>query len=250
VRNYALRGYMLIIKRAMDVLGAAFGLIVFAPIMFLVAIAIKLESPGSAFFVQERMGLDGRPFRMIKFRSMRDDAEHDGPGWTIQGDPRQTQLGRLLRRVDIDELPNLINVFLGEMSLVGPRPEQPYYVDEFRRTVPRYMDRHREKAGMTGWAQVNGLRGDTSIVERTKYDLWYTENWSPLLDIKIILRTVWQIVGRFLRRGQGQPGEGPAVFNGQGQSHRVEFAVDATGAAEASNGRRAGEEAAESVERG
>ena len=192
VRNVALRGYLLIVKRLMDVAGSAVGLVAFSPLMMLVAMAIKLESPGPVFFVQERMGLDGRPFKMIKFRSMRTDAERSGPGWTVDNDPRQTRLGKLLRRIDVDELPNLINVLLGEMSLVGPRPEQPYYVDEFRNTVPRYMDRHREKAGMTGWAQVNGLRGDTSIVERTKYDLWYTEHWSILLDVKILVRTVWQ----------------------------------------------------------
>lgn len=243
VRNYALRGYMLIIKRLMDILGAAFGLIVAAPIMLLVAIAIKLESPGPAFFIQERMGLDGRPFKMIKFRSMRNDAERDGPGWTVAGDPRQTKLGKLLRRVDIDELPNLINVLLGEMSLVGPRPEQPYYVEEFRRTVPRYMDRHREKAGMTGWAQVNGLRGDTSIVERTKYDLWYTENWSPLLDIKIILRTIWQIVGRVLRRRQGEQDSGPFLLAEPDESLRAEFPAEATAPA---NGQEATEEIARS----
>ena len=243
VRNYALRGYMLIIKRLMDILGAAFGLIVAAPIMLLVAIAIKLESPGPAFFIQERMGLDGRPFKMIKFRSMRNDAERDGPGWTVAGDPRQTKLGKLLRRVDIDELPNLINVLLGEMSLVGPRPEQPYYVEEFRRTVPRYMDRHREKAGMTGWAQVNGLRGDTSIVERTKYDLWYTENWSPLLDIKIILRTIWQIVGRLLRRRQGEQDSGPVLLAEPDESLRAEFPAETTPTA---NGQEATEEIARS----
>jgi len=199
VRNYAMRGYMLITKRLLDLAGASFGLVVLSPLMLLVAIAIKLESPGPVFFVQERMGLDGKPFKMIKFRSMRTDAEAHGPGWTVDDDPRQTRLGKFLRRIDIDELPNLINVLLGEMSLVGPRPEQPYYVEEFRRTVPRYMERHREKAGMTGWAQVNGLRGDTSIVERTKYDLWYTENWSVLLDIKILIRTAWQTVSRKAR---------------------------------------------------
>jgi exopolysaccharide biosynthesis polyprenyl glycosylphosphotransferase len=246
VRNYALRGYMLIVKRLTDIVGAALGLVVFAPVMFLVAIAIKLESPGSAFFVQERMGLDGRPFKMIKFRSMRNDAERDGPGWTVAGDPRQTRLGRLLRRVDIDELPNLINVFLGEMSLVGPRPEQPYYVDEFRRTVPRYMDRHREKAGMTGWAQVNGLRGDTSIVERTKYDLWYTENWSPLLDIKIILRTAWQILGRFLRRAQASREDEKPSFSSR--SHRAEFAAEAGPLSEPGNGQAAAGEVAANEE--
>ena len=123
---------------------------------------------------------------------MRNDSEKSGPGWTVDDDPRQTRLGRLLRRLDIDEWPQLINVLLGEMSLVGPRPEQPYYVEQFRESVPRYMDRHRARAGMTGWAQVNGLRGDTSIAERTKFDLWYIENWSLLLDVKIVVRTIWQ----------------------------------------------------------
>jgi lipopolysaccharide/colanic/teichoic acid biosynthesis glycosyltransferase len=166
--------------------------------MLLAAVAIKLESPGPVFFIQERMGLDGKPFLMVKFRSMRQDAESHGPGWTTEDDPRRTKLGAFLRRIEVDEIPQFVNVLLGEMSLVGPRPEQPYYVNLFRQSVPRYMERHREKAGMTGWAQVNGLRGDTSIVERTKYDLWYTENWSILLDIKIVLRTLWQMfaVGR------------------------------------------------------
>ncbi len=194
VRDYALRGYLLTIKRLIDFVGAGIGLIALSPLMFLTALAIKLESPGPVFFVQPRMGLDGNEFMMIKFRSMRTDAEKDGPGWTVKGDPRQTRLGMLLRRMEVDELPNLINVLLGEMSLVGPRPEQAYYVEQFRRFVPRYMDRHREKGGMTGWAQVNGLRGDSSISERTKYDLWYSENWSILLDFKILLRTLWQIV--------------------------------------------------------
>ena len=194
IRDFAMRGYLLIFKRLMDILGAIVGLIFFSPLMMLAAIAIKLESPGPVFFIQERMGLDGKPFLMIKFRSMRQDAEKDGPGWTLENDPRQTKLGTLLRRIELDELPQFINVLLGEMSLVGPRPEQPYYVNQFRESVPHYMERHREKAGMTGWAQVNGLRGDTSIVERTKFDIWYTENWSIFLDIKILLRTVWQTV--------------------------------------------------------
>lgn len=200
VRDYSMRGYGLLIKRVIDMAGAAFGLVTLSPLLLLTAIAIKLESPGPVFFVQERMGLDGKVFPMIKFRSMRTDAERSGPGWTVKNDPRRTRLGTFLRRVDIDEMPQLINVLLGEMSLVGPRPEQPYYVDQFREKVPRYMERHREKAGMTGWAQVNGLRGDTSIEERTRYDIWYTENWSPLLDIKILLRTVWQ---KIALRNQG-----------------------------------------------
>ena len=200
VRDYALRGYLLIFKRLMDMIGAAVGLVFLSPLMLLISIAIKFESPGPVFFVQERMGLDAKPFRMLKFRSMRRDAERGGPGWTTDNDPRQTRLGKFIRKIEADELPNLINVLLGEMSLVGPRPEQAHYVEEFRQTVPRYMDRHQEKGGMTGWAQVNGLRGDTSIAERTKYDLWYMENWSILLDLKIILRTMWQIVERKSRK--------------------------------------------------
>ena len=194
VRDYALRGYLLALKRLIDFALSTVGLIILSPLMLLAALAIKLESPGPVFFVQPRMGLDGREFMMIKFRSMRTDAEKDGPGWTVKNDPRQTRLGTWLRRLEVDELPNLINVWLGEMSLVGPRPEQAYYVEQFRRYVPRYMDRHREKGGMTGWAQVNGLRGDSSISERTKYDLWYSENWSILLDTKILLRTLWQVI--------------------------------------------------------
>ena len=142
------------------------------------------------------MGLDERPFQMIKFRSMRADAEADGPGWTVENDPRVTRLGKFMRRTNWDEIPQLINVLIGEMSLVGPRPERPVYVQQFREHIPRYMERHREKAGMTGWAQVNGLRGDTSISERTSYDLWYVENWSLWLDIKIILRTIIKMLLR------------------------------------------------------
>lgn len=197
VRDFASRGYLLFFKRLMDIAGAGAGLILTSPLMLMLAVAIRLESPGPVFFVQERMGLDGRPFAMLKFRSMRSDAEAHGPGWTVDDDPRRTKIGAILRRLDIDELPQLINVLVGEMSLVGPRPEQPYYVEQFRDTIPEYMERHREKAGMTGWAQVNGLRGDTSIEERTKYDLWYSENWSLLLDVKILIRTVWQsLIGR------------------------------------------------------
>jgi exopolysaccharide biosynthesis polyprenyl glycosylphosphotransferase len=194
VRDVALRGWKLTVKRAMDVVLSAVGLVLLSPLLLLVAILIKLDSPGPAFFVQERMGLDSKPFRMYKFRSMRQDAELDGPGWTVKGDPRRTRVGAILRRFSIDELPNLINVLLGDMSLVGPRPEQPAFVDQFRQMVPRYMERHHEKAGITGWAQVNGLRGDTSIYERTKYDLWYIENWSVWLDIKILIRTAFRIL--------------------------------------------------------
>jgi exopolysaccharide biosynthesis polyprenyl glycosylphosphotransferase len=192
VRDVALRGWKLSLKRAMDIVGSTIGLVLLSPFLVLTAILIRLESPGPVFFIQERMGLDGRPFPIIKFRSMRQDAEKSGPGWTVQDDPRVTRVGRFLRATNWDELPNLINVFFGQMSLVGPRAEQPYYVERFREYIPRYMERHREKAGMTGWAQVNGMRGDTSIPERTKYDLWYVENWSLWLDIKIVLRTIFQ----------------------------------------------------------
>jgi len=194
VRDVALRGWKLSLKRGMDIVGSFIGLVLLSPPLVLTAILIKLESSGPVFFCQERMGLDGRPFPMIKFRTMRQDSEDAGPGWTVEDDPRVTRIGRLLRRTNFDELPNLINVFYGQMSLVGPRPEQPYYVQKFREFIPRYMERHREKSGMTGWAQVNGLRGDTSILERTKFDLWYVENWSLWLDIKIVLRTIFQTI--------------------------------------------------------
>ncbi len=191
VRDVALRGWRLSLKRAVDIVISAITLVLISPILLFIALLIKRDSPGSVFFVQERMGLDGRSFPMIKFRSMRIDAEQLGT-WTVKDDPRRTRLGKLLRRTNIDELPQFINVILGDMSVVGPRPEQPYFVEEFRKQIPRYMERHREKAGITGWAQVNGLRGDTSIEERTKYDLWYVENWSVWLDIKIILRQLLQ----------------------------------------------------------
>lgn len=196
VRDIALRGWRLSLKRGLDIFGSTFGLIFFSPLLLFTALLIKLDSKGPVFYIQERMGLDGRPFPMIKFRSMRVDAEESGPGWTVPDDPRRTRLGQLLRHTNWDEMPQLINVVLGHMSLVGPRPERPVYVRTFREQIPRYMERHREKAGMTGWAQVNGLRGDTSIAERTSYDLWYIEHWSLWLDIKIILRQILQIILR------------------------------------------------------
>lgn len=196
VRDIALRGWKLSVKRGLDLFGSVIGLVLLSPFMMLTAGLIRFESPGSVFYTQVRMGLDGRPFPMIKFRSMRTDAEVSGPGWTTKNDPRVTRIGKFMRKTNWDEIPQLINVLLGHMSLVGPRPERPVFVYQFREQIPRYMERHREKAGMTGWAQVNGLRGDTSITERTSYDLWYVENWSLWLDIKIIIRTVWQTVTR------------------------------------------------------
>jgi exopolysaccharide biosynthesis polyprenyl glycosylphosphotransferase len=193
IRDVALRGWKLTLKRLVDVAGSSLALLFISPLMMLVAFLVKLDSPGPVFFAQERMGLDAKPFKVLKFRSMRQDAEVNGPGWTTKDDPRRTRIGAFIRKTSIDELPQFINVLMGDMSLVGPRPEQPAYVEKFRQSIPRYMDRHREKAGLTGWAQINGLRGDTSIVERTKYDLWYIENWSLWLDFKILLRTAFKI---------------------------------------------------------
>lgn len=189
MRDVALRGWRLTLKRFVDVVISGIVLVFASPFLLLVALLVKIDSRGPALFTQVRMGLDAKPFPMFKFRSMRSDAEKDGPGWTVQDDPRVTRLGRLMRRTSLDEFPQFINVFLGHMSLVGPRPEQPAFVEQFRELVPRYMERHREKAGITGWAQVNGLRGDTSISERTKYDLYYIENWSLWFDFKIMILT-------------------------------------------------------------
>ncbi len=177
------------LKRTLDIVVAGLVLLFGAPFLLLIALAIRLESRGPVFFLQERVGMDFQPFWMIKFRTMRQDAEQLST-WTTQNDPRVTRVGRLLRRTSLDELPQLINVLIGEMSVVGPRPEQPRWVEQFSQQIPRYMRRHKEKAGLTGWAQVNGLRGDTSIEERTRYDLYYIENWSLLFDLKIILRTI------------------------------------------------------------
>ncbi|MBX7212957.1 MAG: undecaprenyl-phosphate glucose phosphotransferase [Thermoflexales bacterium] len=192
IRDVALRGWRVTFKRAIDVIGSATFLILMSPILLIFALLIKLDSPGPVFFAQERMGLDGKKFWCIKFRSMRRDAEKLGT-WTTKDDPRRTRLGTWMRAKNVDEFPQFINVLLGDMSLVGPRPEQPRYVEEFRTRIPRYMERHREKSGITGWAQVNGLRGDTSIEERTQYDLWYIENWSVGLDFRILFQTVFRM---------------------------------------------------------
>lgn len=193
VRDIALRGWKLSLKRGLDVVGSSIGLIFLSPFLLSLALIIYLSDRGPIFFCQERVGLDGKAFPMIKFRTMVVDAEKRG-SWTTKNDSRVTRIGAFLRKTNLDELPNLINVFYGQMSLVGPRPEQERFVEEFRQKIPRYMERHREKSGMTGWAQVNGLRGDTSIQERLKYDLYYIENWSLWLDIKIILRTIAQTI--------------------------------------------------------
>lgn len=182
-----------VLKRGLDLLVSGLMLVFASPLLLLIALFIKLGSPGPVFFLQNRVGTDGKPFAMIKFRTMRSDAETFG-NWTTANDPRVTALGRYLRRYSLDELPQFINVLIGEMSVVGPRPEQPQWVERFRQEIPRYMRRHKEKAGITGWAQINGLRGDTSIEERTRYDLYYVENWSLLLDIRIIIKTAADVL--------------------------------------------------------
>src|SRR5919199_6776391 len=196
VRDVALRGWMRFLKRAMDVAVSWSLLVLLSPWLLFMALLVKLTSPhGPVLHVQERVGLDGRPFYMLKFRSMRPDAEAEsGPVWAGPNDPRRTRLGAFIRRFSLDEFPQLINVLLGEMSLVGPRPERPEFVAQFANLVPRYRERHMEKAGMTGWAQVNGLRGQTSVLERTEYDLFYIETWSLAFDIKILLKTLAAVI--------------------------------------------------------
>jgi len=192
IRDVALRGWNLTLKRTMDVIVSAITLVLISPLLIALAAAVKVwGGRGPVFYTQERVGLDGKPFQLIKFRSMREDAEADtGPIWASPDDRRRTRLGTVMRRWSLDELPQFVNVLVGEMSLVGPRPERPHFVEQFSREVPRYAERHNEKAGMTGWAQVNGLRGQTSITERTKYDVFYVENWSLAFDVKILLKTI------------------------------------------------------------
>jgi Undecaprenyl-phosphate glucose phosphotransferase len=186
-----LTGWMSLVKRTLDISIAGVALVVLSPLFAAVAIAIRLSDRGAVFYRQERMGLDGRPFQILKFRSMVEGAEEEtGPKWATENDDRVTPLGRVLRRWSIDEFPQLVNVLRGEMSLVGPRPERPEFVREFKEKFPQYMVRHRVRAGITGWAQVNGWRGNTSLSKRIEYDLYYIENWSLSLDLKILWRTL------------------------------------------------------------
>jgi exopolysaccharide biosynthesis polyprenyl glycosylphosphotransferase len=187
------QGWNGVLKRGFDVSCSALGLILLSPVMLAVAMWIRLDSRGPVFYGQERVGFNGRRFRMWKFRTMRADAEAGGPGWTRPGDPRRTGAGEILRRLSLDELPQLWNVLAGEMSLVGPRPERPMYVEQFRASIPRYMLRHHVKAGITGWAQVNGLRGDTPLDQRIEYDLYYIRHWSLGFDVAILLRTLGRV---------------------------------------------------------
>lgn len=179
-----------VLKRSFDFIMAGLMTLAFLPFGIIIVFAIKLSSKGPVFYLQERVGRDGRVFKLLKFRTMRRDAEKEtGPVWAQKEDARRTGIGKFLRRWNLDELPQLLNVLKGEMSLVGPRPERPHFVDQFRESVPRYMARHKIKSGLTGWAQVHGLRGNTSIQERVKYDIYYMENWSLLLDIEIMMMT-------------------------------------------------------------
>ncbi len=181
------------VKRTTDIIGSAVGLIIASPIMIVSAILIKATSDGPVIFAQERVGLHNKPFQMYKFRTMIEQDESDeAKGWTTKDDPRVTKVGRFLRRTSLDELPQLINILLGQMSLVGPRPERPQFVEKFREEIPRYMIKHQVRPGLTGWAQINGLRGDTSIEKRIEHDLYYIENWTYEFDIKILILTIFR----------------------------------------------------------
>ncbi len=180
------------IKRAMDIVGSLILILLSSPLMLFAAIGTKLSSPGPVIFHQERVGLNKKTFTMYKFRSMRVN-DKETSGWSTDYDPRKTRFGSLIRKCSIDELPQFFNVLKGDMSLVGPRPEIPHYVEQFKESIPLYMVKHQVRPGITGWAQVNGYRGDTSIEERIRHDIFYIENWSPLLDIRILLMTVFKV---------------------------------------------------------
>ena len=191
VNDVPLQGFNAIVKRGIDVAISSVALLVFAIPLAIVALLVKATSRGPVLYRQERMGLDGKPFTIVKFRSMSDDAEKEtGPIWAEHNDPRVTPFGRFLRRSNFDELPQLWNVLRGDMSIVGPRPERPHFVAQFKHKIPQYMLRHKVKAGLTGWAQVNGWRGNTPLEKRIEYDLYYIENWSVRLDLKIMWLTI------------------------------------------------------------
>jgi len=191
VNDVPLQGFNSVVKRAIDMAISSAALLVLAIPFCIIAALVKLTSRGPVFYRQERMGLDGKPFMIHKFRSMHEDAEREsGPVFASHDDPRRTPIGRLLRRTNVDELPQFWNVLKAEMSIVGPRPERPLFVKQFKDKIPQYMLRHKVKAGITGWAQVNGWRGNTSIEKRIEYDLYYIENWSVRLDLKIMWLTV------------------------------------------------------------
>ena len=194
IRHVPLTGvFNATMKRIVDLAGALFGLIVFSPLMLVTALLIKITSPGPVLFSQERIGLHNRPFKMYKFRSMEvQDPGRERSQWTTPHDPRVTPVGRFIRKTSIDEMPQFFNVLIGDMSLVGPLPERPLFVEKFKEEIPRYMIKHQVRPGLTGWAQVNGYRGDTSITKRIEHDLYYIENWSLGFDFKIMFLTVFK----------------------------------------------------------
>ena len=194
LRESQYHGVNVVVKRLMDVALAAVALVLLAPLMLLVAALVKLTSRGPVFYRQERCSLGGEPFQMLKFRTMRVNAEANGPVMTTANDPRRTPVGGFLRATNLDELPQLFNVLRGQMSLVGPRPERPVFVRKFQKTIPNYMARHAVKCGMTGWAQVNGWRGNSSLRKRVQYDLYYITHWNPLFDLRILWLTVWHML--------------------------------------------------------
>ena len=185
--------FNMICKRAMDIVGAIVAIIIFSPVMLVTAVLVKTTSKGPLIYKQERVGLHNRTFQMYKFRSMEvQSAKSEKRAWTVRDDPRVTKVGKVIRKTSIDELPQLFNILKGDMSLVGPRPERPFFVEKFREEIPRYMVKHQVRPGLTGWAQVNGYRGDTSIKKRIEYDLYYIENWTMGLDIKILFLTFFK----------------------------------------------------------
>lgn len=182
-----------VLKRLVDIIGSLVGIIIASPIMVVSALAVRFTSPGPVLFKQERVGLHNKPFNMYKFRTMEmQKPSAEQKAWTVKDDPRVTKVGKFLRRTSLDELPQLFNILLGEMSLVGPRPERPQFVEKFKDEIPRYMIKHQVRPGLTGWAQVNGYRGDTSIRKRVEYDLYYIENWTLAFDIKIMFLTIFK----------------------------------------------------------
>lgn len=182
-----------VIKRLMDIVGSAAAIVLFSPIMLIVSAIIKLTAPGPLIYKQTRVGLHNKSFEMYKFRSMEvQKEEHEKKAWTVKNDPRVTGIGKFIRRTSIDELPQFFNILKGDMSMVGPRPERPFFVEKFREEIPRYMVKHQVRPGLTGWAQVNGLRGNTSIRKRIEHDLYYIENWTIGLDVKILFLTVFK----------------------------------------------------------
>ena len=185
--------FNMISKRVMDIVGSVIAIIIFSPVMLVTAILVKTTSKGPLIYKQERVGLHNQNFKMYKFRSMEvQSARSEKKAWTVRNDPRVTVVGRFIRKTSIDELPQLFNILKGDMSLVGPRPERPFFVEKFREEIPRYMVKHQVRPGLTGWAQVNGYRGDTSIKKRIEYDLYYIENWTLGLDIKILFLTLFK----------------------------------------------------------